>query len=85
MLQVDIGVDEQHQDDVGVGEGLLIGGGAEQVMPEAVGDRGGEGEDVDENPSIDRMDAEIGERVSTSAVWCTLWNSHNSGTLWLSQ
>ena len=40
VLQVDIGVDEQHQDNVGVGERVLIGGIAEHVVAEAVGGRG---------------------------------------------
>src|SRR5262249_54166130 len=84
VRMLDVGVNEQHQDDVRIRQ--LIGGLAEYVVAQTVGDRGRDRENVGEDPGADRMHAEIREGgVSTLALWCTLWNSPSSGTLWLSQ
>ena len=59
VRMLDVGVNEQHQDDVRIRQ--LIGGLAEHVVAETVGDRGRDREDVGEDPGADRMHAEIRE------------------------
>jgi hypothetical protein len=62
MLEMHVGVNEQHEDDVRIRQSILIGRFAEHVIAETVGDRGRERKEVGEDPGVDRMHAEIRER-----------------------
>src|SRR5262249_26927938 len=62
VLEMHIGVNEQHQDEVGIVQGVLIGGLTEHVIAESVGDGRREGENIGEDPGVDRMHPEIRER-----------------------
>jgi enoyl-[acyl-carrier-protein] reductase (NADH) len=55
-------VDEDHQNDVGVVERVLIGHVAKPIMTKPVGDRRRQRQHVGKDQRIDRMGAEIGER-----------------------
>ena len=62
VLQMNIGVDEEHKDDVVVGQGILIRGFAEEVTSNAIGDRRGDCQDIGKYQHVDRMNPKIGQR-----------------------
>src|SRR5262245_27183123 len=61
MLKMHVGMDEQHQYEVGIVQGVLIGGLAEHVVPEAAGNGRRESENIAEDPGVDGVHAEIRE------------------------
>jgi hypothetical protein len=62
MLQVDVNIDEEHEDDVVLRDPVLMGAPAQQVLAEAAGEPGEDREDVEEDAHIHRMDAEVRHR-----------------------
>jgi len=80
MLQVDVEVDEKYEDEVGLGQAVLMRGLAENVIASAVRQPGEHREDVEEDAHIDRVDAEVRQRREHRRRMMNLWNSQRSGT-----
>ena len=62
MLQVNINIDEEHEDDVVLREPVLMSGPAQEVLADAACEPGEDREDVEEDAHIHRMDAEVRHR-----------------------